>query len=842
MTAEINAVRGLVSQAGILALVAGNNSTAAAANLVLMQAEADAAKIAKRVTTVPDGTYYLPATYIDVDGNIDWFIRSIGGTTFDRIVTNSVVPYISNVPNAVETTASTLGFGKFRITNVRFNGHWNRNATYLTSYNSDTCVCGQAIMLRGIDNAQTDEAWITDCSFVGIKQAPTLVRNAKFHEFARNYCERTLDPGMVRVANVQCYGNRIRYSGDNGISLSRGCGNVHCYDNDVFGSNSAFWLSKYTTGGDTNALAARRLQIHNNNVELSWNGVHLDGAPKSIDCHNNHMRWIGFNTTVDNEVGFGSGTHLDTTIAADAAVGATTITLTDASKLTAGEYFVVHPTYDSSSRVYYAVSIASNVVTIPSTGPFGPVDEALLAARVVRVTKAFAPLAGTTGYGIYIQGTTAPLWVENGQVHHNTIRGWTGKAAIAVDRARQLRVVSNAIEKPFGLVSAGGVVYGVLATDGSGGPTAQNQRLVIDDNDIDMTGLLPSVTKEGVTYTHAGGIDRGGPCAPKGNRIKGVLIGKETTIPTPTYATPTIDFFDEWGTKRTTPEVDALLTPASISSGAALLGLFDFGRGSGLNVGSTLATAQAVADTAATLNTAQIILTGTGTATHSVDGKYIEFSASHSTTDRAYLDLFTDLNINAGTGRSYLIIVWVQMVELANTTGYSTAAGAITGFTYASGDEGNAFLALSDATPTRSLQMRAFDGANNIAYSMWWDNAGQTGITAGGSTVKNTWHQYAISYDLTTTGGSAVSRAFIDGGAATVHTRADVVQTTIASGSVKIGCGAAGVAGSPQGTVRPTVRLARAVLINIAGFAGDTAAATLALVAADYAANNKRFV
>lgn len=773
---------------------AAASAEAAVANGILLQSLVNASKVGPVRATIPAGTYYLPATAIDCDGVVSLEIGATGPVVFDRLSASGAVPYLSNA------TDSAAGFGRITIRgDITFRGHWNRPLDYRANFGANAACAGSAVKLWGV--AGNELRVLDGVRCIGLKDLPLVLHGGDLLEVVDCYFERCRDIGAVDVRRVVAHHNRILFSEDNGISASRGCGDVHIHHNTIMGANSGVWVSKYTTS-EPLSLAARRLRIHDNILVCCMTGIHCDGGPKDFAYHDNTILWTGFITTTDNEAGYGAGVHCDTTIATDATAGSTTLVLADGSKLATGDYFLVHPNKRSSPRVYKAALVSSNTVTTTE-----PLDEDYTAAHAIRVTKCEAPTSGVTGYPIMVQGAST-IMAERGQVHSNTIHGWTGKAAIWADRLRMGRLAGNQISKPLGLVTGDGTIRGIYLTDG-GAAATRNENLVADDNIIDMTGVLPGFKKKGLEYTYSGTILRGGPVSPKGNRIKGVLRGNESSIPTPTLAAPPNQFFDEFNESISAPFVD----PTIPSAGKLIL--LDFGNATTLDVGSAISNGQALTDITGTTSGATVAISG-GTARHLVDQRCLELVASGS--GAAYINVGTDLGINGTTNRQFLVIVWIKALTL-NT---------------ASSDEGTAFLSLSSGAAGRALQMRTYDNGPGTSgpMSFWWDNRGLSPQpSALGSTVIYTVHQYAMSY--VQSGGDATVTAFRDGVQdGGPHVVADVSMFN-ASSTLRVGSGCGVGSTSAKG-----LQVYRLHVEDLAA-SGST---PLTVVAADYAANRGRFV
>lgn len=91
---------------------------------------------------------------------------------------------------------------------------------------------------------------IENCHFWGLPSLPVIFAGVEGTAiFRNNFVYRCLDVGFTYNESVTCIGNRVEWSGDNGISLSRGNDRVISGNNNIYGSYfNGIWTTGYTPG------------------------------------------------------------------------------------------------------------------------------------------------------------------------------------------------------------------------------------------------------------------------------------------------------------------------------------------------------------------------------------------------------------------------------------------------------------------------------------------------------------------------------------------------------------------------------------------------------------------
>lgn len=91
---------------------------------------------------------------------------------------------------------------------------------------------------------------IENCHFWGLPSLPVIFAGVDGSAvFRDNFVFRCLDVGFTYNESVICTGNRVEWSADNGISLSRGNDRVLATSNNIYGSYfNGIWATGYTPG------------------------------------------------------------------------------------------------------------------------------------------------------------------------------------------------------------------------------------------------------------------------------------------------------------------------------------------------------------------------------------------------------------------------------------------------------------------------------------------------------------------------------------------------------------------------------------------------------------------
>lgn len=120
-----------------------------------------------------------------------------------------------------------------------------------------------------------------------------------------------MDIGFTFCESVVFSRNIVRWSADNGVSISRGTQNVTCVGNNIEGSfYNGIWVAGFqrtaARGGPAFAAAAGadNALISSNSVTLSgWNGIWLGNGPRRVTVVGNQVVSVLGNTSTSEPVG-----------------------------------------------------------------------------------------------------------------------------------------------------------------------------------------------------------------------------------------------------------------------------------------------------------------------------------------------------------------------------------------------------------------------------------------------------------------------------------------------------------------------------------------------------------
>lgn len=107
-----------------------------------------------------------------------------------------------------------------------------------------------------------DGVTVEGCRFIGLYSLPVHLRGVSNVVMRGNYLWRSLDTGFVHCKSVQFTGNRVEWSADNGVSVSRGCTQVVIADNTIEGS----YYAGIHVGGFSGEAGASHVTISGNTV------------------------------------------------------------------------------------------------------------------------------------------------------------------------------------------------------------------------------------------------------------------------------------------------------------------------------------------------------------------------------------------------------------------------------------------------------------------------------------------------------------------------------------------------------------------------------------------------
>lgn len=234
--------------------------------------------------------YYLTVA-VSMDGIVNVTVRGQGvGKT--RIVVKAGAGTLNNAFEAIKTNGS----GGSPFSNLRFEGIDFTSPLVASSVTSGGVQVrardartwssadryGQAFRVQGprdgtsvFQPAHTGLA-ITDCRFYGLSGLPVNI-NGMYgtFEFSRNYIERCKDPGVLFTEEAVARDNESRWSADNGLSWSRGCGKVTLTGNRIFNA----WFSGIMVGQFDGDAGPDVIEVHGNYIEnCGLNGIMADGG------------------------------------------------------------------------------------------------------------------------------------------------------------------------------------------------------------------------------------------------------------------------------------------------------------------------------------------------------------------------------------------------------------------------------------------------------------------------------------------------------------------------------------------------------------------------------------
>jgi hypothetical protein len=647
-----------------------------------------------------------------------------------------------------------------------------------------------------------------DCELNGLRDLPAVIFNSAYVHLMRSKIIRCRDFGAVNCARVIIDKNEAWFSHDNGFSISRRCRNVTITNNYVFGALAGYWVAGWNDGVVGYQHAPRQVHVANNVADCCSVGVWADGGAQSYHIKDNILRNNGFvaNSANPADTG-GSPLFLDTTLSADVANGATSVSVSDAALATIGGWIAIAQGAENLTHVRKVTAIAGNVVSFAE-----PIPEPIPYVPSVRVVWATWLDASGTGQGIIVTGDTTITPAtknQNGFVAQNEIYGFRANG-IEVLYPRNVAITGNTVSRPM-YTGSGAELFGIKIGDGNTTALLAD-RVRVFDNVVDMTppaGITLARGRNAINYgTSASSAHRRHQIVLDRNWVEGVLEGRDVIAPSNTDGPCENAFYDVRGIRRTA----AISDPTPATTGA--LALYDFGRGATVSNGDVLANNQALGTIVGTSTGAKVVQSGDGVVSHDVVNRCLQLSA---TTGYAYIDLMSNLGIGSG-GRNYLIVFWVKMLTLGPST--------------TSSDEGNAILAYSGPGPVRALQWRLHEqqpspGVMNL--SIFQDGLGQSPQPSALSNANAySIHQFAVSWQVS--GANATLKVFVDGVQAATETRADVSYTDVAGATLKIGCGA-GAASAGSGVIRPSMRLYRVYAEDLVASGRDPAT----VVSTDYA-------
>lgn len=163
-----------------------------------------------------------------------------------------------------------------------FDRHQNRrhDGDYLRAFVWGNGHRTPAESAMGVVNRVT----IRNCKMYGSYTLPILLRGCSNIEVSDNWIKRCLDVGFIFTKGLSVMNNRVEWSGDNGLSLSRGCTQVTASGNRVEGS----YYSGIMIGGFGTNVGPDHVTLTNNVVINSrMNGIQAIDGPSHVVIANN---------------------------------------------------------------------------------------------------------------------------------------------------------------------------------------------------------------------------------------------------------------------------------------------------------------------------------------------------------------------------------------------------------------------------------------------------------------------------------------------------------------------------------------------------------------------------
>lgn len=131
----------------------------------------------------------------------------------------------------------------------------------------------------GRDNI-VDRITVSDCEFDGMYSLPIHLKGVSNVVIERNFIKRSLDTGLTFSRAVKFVNNRVEWSSDNGVSISRGCSEVVIANNNIIGS----YYAGIHVGGFAGDSGPTDIAITGNTVLLSRQyGISaIDGSKRVV--------------------------------------------------------------------------------------------------------------------------------------------------------------------------------------------------------------------------------------------------------------------------------------------------------------------------------------------------------------------------------------------------------------------------------------------------------------------------------------------------------------------------------------------------------------------------------
>lgn len=171
----------------------------------------------------------------------------------------------------VIATSGAVRTGNLRFTNFDFDGSatypedgvFDRRQDNIRSADriNDAIHMNGNLRPSGGDNP-VDNIEIDHCSFIGIYTLPVHLKGCSNIDMHDNFIKRSLDTGFTFSRAVKFYNNRVEWSSDNGVSISRGCSEIVISGNNIVGS----YYAGIHVGGFGNDAGPEDITITGNTV------------------------------------------------------------------------------------------------------------------------------------------------------------------------------------------------------------------------------------------------------------------------------------------------------------------------------------------------------------------------------------------------------------------------------------------------------------------------------------------------------------------------------------------------------------------------------------------------
>lgn len=215
------------------------------------------------------------------------------------------------LPAAFLVTEGDADAGNISITSIGFDGgmtNWEALGTSMArderTFAPDRLLSGISIfgdLVPGTEGIypHVENVTIRDVVTRGTRGLPVFIGGVAGHvSMTESFSERCLDIGFVFNESVNFTNNRVRFSADNGVSLSRGNKAVVCVGNSFYGSaRYGVWAAGFGASPGPGGIiiptwvGPEDITIVANNIVMSgWGGITLAVAPQNVTVTGNVIR------------------------------------------------------------------------------------------------------------------------------------------------------------------------------------------------------------------------------------------------------------------------------------------------------------------------------------------------------------------------------------------------------------------------------------------------------------------------------------------------------------------------------------------------------------------------